>query len=169
MSGLFLIAVVALWVWLVFKMSKVVTSWIAQGLWRWPVAALMFLVLLLLPVIDEIVGGFQFRALCEKNAVFRMGVEKPEGRVTRESINPSNEVVSGTAITIYDTGIQYTDVQSGELVVKFHRYVAKGGALIRMLGISEGNAPITMGRSSCSPTQARGESVHRTLKFTVTN
>ena len=169
MSGLFLLAIVGLWMWLAFKTSKVVGSWIAQGRWRWPVAALLFVMLLTLPVLDEIIGGFQFRALCAKNAVFRMGVEKPEGRVTRETISPSNEVVPGTAITIYGTGIKYTDIQSGEIVVQFDRYVAKGGIFIRTLGISEGNAPITMDRPTCSPEKARGESEHRTFKFSVIN
>lgn len=114
-------------------------------------------------------GGFQFRALCAKNAVFRVGVDKPEGRITRFSANPANEIVPETAITIYDTGVEYTDVQSGELVVKFHRYVAKGGVFIRALGIFEDNSPITFGRPSCSPEQVRGEVVHRTLKFSGIN
>jgi hypothetical protein len=169
MSGLFLVAVVGLWVWLIVKLSKAIGNSITQGLWRWPIAVLTFLVLLVLPVADEIVGGFQFRALCEKNAVFRIGVDKPEGRVTRLSINPSNEIVPGTAITIYHTGMTYTDVQSGEVVVQLDRYVAKGGIFIRTLGISQDNAPITMDRSWCSPEQARGEAVNRTLKFSVIN
>ena len=169
MTGLFLIAVVGLWIWLVFKVSRVIGMRVAQGWWSIPIALLIFLVLLPLPVLDEIIGRFQFRALCAKNAVFRMGVEQPEGRVTRETISPSNEVVPGTAITIYGTGIKYTDIQSGEIVVQFDRYVAKGGIFIRTLGISEGNAPITMDRPSCSPEKARGESAHRTFKFSVIN
>lgn len=169
MTGIFLFIVVGLWVWACVAMTRALLRKVPSKGGRWLVAPLAFSALLALPVADEIIGGFQFRALCEKNAVFHIGVANPEGRVTKFSANPANEIMSGTAIRIYDTGAEYTDVQSGETVVKFHEYVAKGGVFIRTLGISEGNAPITIGRPGCSPEQTRGEAVHRTLKFSVIN
>lgn len=167
MTGIYLLIVVALWICICIVLTRALLHRLPIQAWRLPVGATVFVALLVAPVGDEIVGGFQFRSLCEKNAVFQIGVEKTEGRIARFSSNPSNEIVPGTAITIYHTGIEYTDVQSGEIVVKFDRYAAKGGVLIRALGISESNSPITMGRHACSPEQARGESVHRTLNFSV--
>lgn len=169
MTGILLLIVVGLWVWVCVAVARALMRRLQMQPWRSLAGFTAFAALLVAPVADEIVGGFQFRALCEKNAVFRVGVENPEGRVTRFSANPANEILMGTALTIYDTGIEYIDVQSGEIVVKFHRYVAKGGIFIRSLGISENNSPITMGRPSCSPEQVRGEAVHSTLKFSVIN
>ncbi len=169
MTGIVLLAVVGLWLWVCIAVARALLRQLRPQPWRWLAAASLFALMLVAPVGDEIVGGFQFRALCEKYAVFRVGVERPEGRVTRFSANSPNETVPGTAITIYHTAIDYTDVQTGESVVKFDRYLAQGGVFIRTLGISQSNAPITMERPSCSPEQARGESVHRTLKFTVIN
>lgn len=170
MTGLLLVAIVALWAWLAFKLGRFIGRKFADGIWATLLATLIFVVLLTLPVADEIVGGFQFRALCNENASeFRLGVSKPEGRTTRYSADPVSAVVPGTAIDIYETRVRYTDVESGEAVVEFHRYHATGGIVVRTLGISQGSAPITMGRASCSPEQARGEVVSRTLKFSVVN
>jgi hypothetical protein len=169
MTGIFLIVLVAIWLWACVAMTRAVTRRIPASAWRALTALMIFLAMLISPVIDEIVGGFQFRALCEKNAVLQIGVEHPEGRTTRFSADPTNAIVPGTVIPIYDTGVNYTDVATGERVVAFHKYVAKGGVLIQNLGISESNSPITMGRHFCSPENIRGEAIHRTLKFSVVN
>jgi hypothetical protein len=169
MTGIFLLVVVGLWLLLCIVVVRALLGRLRPRPWRWLVAPVVFVTLLIAPVLDEIVGAYQFRELCEKNAVFRIGVEKPEGRTTRVFLDPSNEIVPGTAITIYHSGINYVDVQSGDLVVAFDEYVARGGVLIRTLGISESNAPITIDRPSCSPEDVRGESVRRTLKFAVIN
>jgi hypothetical protein len=167
MTGIFLMIVVGLWLWACVAMTRALMRRWKGRAWGVPAACAAFVALLVAPVADEIIGGIQFRALCQKNAVFRVGVMKPEGRITKFSSTPSNEKMPGTAITIYHSGIRYTDVRSDELVVSFDRYLAQGGLFIRTLGISENNSPITMNHPSCSPEQALGESVHRTLKFSV--
>lgn len=169
MTGIVLLAVVGLWLWLCIVVARALLRQLRPQPWRWLAAASLFALMLIAPVGDEIVGGFQFRALCEKNANFRIGVANPEARTTRVAVRPANEVLPGTAITIYHSRIEYTDVQSGERVVDFDEYVAKGGVFIRTLAISQSNAPITIDRPSCSPQQVRGEAVHRTLKFSVIN
>jgi hypothetical protein len=98
-----------------------------------------------------------------------IGVDNPQGRTTRYSANPSNEIVPGTAIRIYHTRSEYVDVDTGELVLRLDSYVVKGGLFIRALGISENNSPLTIDPTSCSPEDARGENVSRTLKFSVIN
>ena len=169
MTSILLIIVALAWLWFALVLARWTTQRIKSPTTKASAAIAVFPLVLLAPISDEIVGGFQFRALCDTNADFRIGVSKPEGRVTRFSSSPSNEVVPGKAIAILHSGIQYTDIQTNEVVVSFDKYAAKGGVFIRTLGIFESNSPITMGRSSCSPEQVRGESVHRTMKFRVVN
>ena len=169
MTGVFLLVVFGLWLWACIAVARALLRHFQPRPWRWLIAPMVFVAMLVAPVADEIVGGFQFRKLCEKNAVFRIGVDKLEGRTTKAVVQPANEIVPGTAITIYHSRFEYTDVQSGEVVVNFDEYVAKGGIFIRTLGISQGGAPITMGRPACSPQSVRGEVVNRTLKFSVIN
>lgn len=166
MTGLFLLAVVGLWVWIAFKLSRRISAFARLGSGKGRL--LVFVALMLLPLTDEIVGGTQFRVLCFNNASeFRLGVADPEGRTTRVTIDPSNEWLRGTAIPIRHSRYYYHDVNTGELVVEFDRYVAKGGLFIRALGISENDSPLTIGRPACSPQSSRAEGVHRTLRFNV--
>ena len=168
MNGILLFAVIGLWLWVCTAITRALMRRLPTW-WHSGIGLLVWIALLVLPVGDEIVGGFQFRALCERNAVFHVGVGNPNGRTTRYSSSPLNEAVPGTAIPIYHTGDVYTDVQSGEIVVRSDLFVAEGGVFIRALGIAERNAPITIGRPYCSPEDVRGERVHRTLKFSVIN
>ena len=169
MSGIFLILVVGLWLWACIAMTRGLLRRWKGRVWAMPAACVAFTALLVAPVSDEIVGGFQFRALCEKNAVLKFGVEQPEGLVTKLVIAPTNEIVPWTAIVIRRSRFEYFEAGSDRLVVAFDRYSAKGGYFVRALGISQGNAPLTLGSPSCSPESARGEAIERTLKFSVIN
>ena len=168
MSGLLFLGVVGLWVWACVAMTR----WIMRRIDSKPRRLLtgmgVFVLLLVLPVADEIVGGFQFRALCEKNASrFQMGVGNPEGRTTKVTFDQSDHVAEFTAIPISYSRLEYHDVATGELVVAFDSYSAQGGVFIRALGISNNDSPLTIDPSVCSP--QNGTSVHRTMKFNVIN
>ena len=165
MTGLLLLPLVGGWLWLSWFVARGLMHALRARPWRWALVPLVFAAQVSLPVADEIVGGFQFRALCAKNADFRMGVQDPAGRVARVTIDPLNQPVPDTAITILHSGFKYTDVQTDEVIVAFDQYVASGGALIQTLGISESNSPLTIGRPWCSPEE--GVAVSHSMKFTV--
>ena len=67
MTGIFLILVVGLWLWACIAMTRGLLRRWKGRVWAMPAACVAFTALLVAPVSDEIVGGFQFRALCEKN------------------------------------------------------------------------------------------------------
>lgn len=56
----------------------------------------------------------------------------------------------GTAVPIREDLWEYVDPRSGEVVITYKTYSATGGWLIRILGISEGNAPLIF-RHHCEP------------------
>jgi hypothetical protein len=169
MTGLLLLAVVGVWIWVSFRITRAVARRVRPGTRRALTAWLLFPALLVLPLLDEIIGGFQFRALCARNPNFEIGVAEPQGRTTRYSASPLNEVVPRTAIRILHTRVEFTDVETGELVVRYDRYVASGGLFIRALGVSEKDSPLTIDPTWCSPEAVRGENVRRTLGFSVIN
>ena len=167
MTGLLLLLIAGLWLAASLSISRLLATRLAPKSLQAPAAGLLFIGLLLFPLADEIVGGFQFRSLCASSASFQVGVANPEGRTTRVAINPSHQPVSGTAIPILHSRIEYLDVNSGEHVVSFDEYVAKGGLLIRGLGISQDNSPLTLDKPYCSP--QKGVNVRLTMKFHVVN
>lgn len=168
LTGFVFLAAIAAWV----ALSALITRALLQRLpsikLRPFVGTIVFVSLMVLPIIDEIIGGIQFKALCSRNAVFRVMVVDPQGRTTKVTAQPSAEVIPGVPIKIIHSRVIYTDVTTGETVVEFDRYSARGGILIRLLGISEGNKPLTF-ESGCSPETEKGEVVSRTLKFSVVN
>ena len=168
MSGLFLLAIVGLWMWFAFKTSKVAGSWIAQGRWRWPVAALLFVVLLPLPVADELVAKHQINALCREGAGLRIDEQRIKGRRVRVAYEPLNAEVPGVAIPVTFSKLVLRDADTGEDLGSRGHYVVKGGWLIRTLSFSESSSPLTT-ESYCAP---GGEGAHEAaarLGFKIIN
>jgi hypothetical protein len=167
MTGLLLLVLVGLWMWACVAITRAVLRRVQSPSWRWLVAPTLFTVLLTLPVTDEIVGGFQLRALCDKNAVLKIDAEKAKGKTVRVVIQPSNEVVPGQALRTLHSHFSYRIVDSEEEIARYDTYVIKGGWFIRALGISNNNSPLTVGQPFCSPPN-RGL-LDRTYGFTLIN
>jgi hypothetical protein len=119
------------------------------------VASVVFWVLVFtLPVADEIVGGFQFRALCKEGAQLKINAEIIKEKLVRVRYEPTDLYLSGTAIPIRYTHHSYHDVETNEEYASFNSYVAEGGLLmrsIRSIAIPVYNKPLTFSFSSCSP------------------
>ncbi|MBN8476772.1 hypothetical protein [Sulfuritalea sp.] len=151
MSGLFFFGVIAAWGAVAFLMAKRVTRLVQSRILGLGLGALAFVLMIVLPVVDEIVGGYQFRALCRQNAVLRIDAEKAKGRKVRVVFEPLNEVLPGNAIAIFHSHKSYRDVVTNEEIASNEWYLAKGGWFIRLLGVSETNDPITFSPSACYP------------------
>lgn len=152
MSGLFFLAVVFIWI----VAAIMLTRWlmrripIKSELARMLLALALFALIFVLPVTDEIIGGYQFRKLCE-NSALKIDAEKAKGKTVKLVIDPSNEILRGTAITIYHSHMSYRDINTNEEIASNNKYVAKGGWFIKMLGVFEGDGPLTLSPTYCSP------------------
>ena len=151
MIGILFLTVVGCWVWASVQLTRFLLRKISSRNWRLVVAPVSFVALLILPVADEIVGGFQLRALCKKNAVFKVEAEKIRGKTVRSVVDPSNKDVEGTPIRIYFSHFSYRDAQTEEELASYTRYVAEGGWLIRTLSTDGHIKPLTF-ESTCDPT-----------------
>ena len=165
MAGLIFLAIVGLWVWLAFKASKVVSSWITPGRWRWPVAALLFAVLLLLPVADELVALRQVEELCRSGAVLKINEQKIKGRRVKSSADLLNAEVPNIAIPVTYTKFVYREEETNEELASTGRYVINGGVVMRTLGLTESPKPL-LARSHCAPREDIYEAAER-VGFTI--
>jgi hypothetical protein len=166
MTGLYVFAVVGLWLWIAFQFSRRISVRVSssRGL-RMSVAALVFLVLVTAPVADELIGWRQFESLCRKyanqviepNAKNRQVVYVPRG---------NDQYASGTAVRIRIDPVVYKDAETNQVLVSYHSLHAQGGWLIRAMGISETNAPILF-NSGCAPTNE--DAFKSKLNITVIN
>jgi hypothetical protein len=153
MSGLIFLAIVGLWVWLAFKLSRFISGRLVQGRWAKPLTALLFLVLLPLPIIDEIIGGFQFRALCDRDAklVFNVDPASLKGKTVRSVADPLNRSVEGSFVRIHQSNYRYYDADDGRELLRYTEFYAKGGLLTRALSGQSDITPLTFGFSTCTP------------------
>lgn len=155
MTGLLLIGVVIVWIAVAVFISKWAVRSIKSPLIKVAVAVPVFAVLLVAPLGDEIVGKHQFEALCRKYAV-QIIDEQHAMNLSVVSEHPSGDnYAKNTAVRIRVVPFIYRDVETKNVIVSFHWLIAEGGWLIRTLGISETNAPLTF-NSGCAPEDAFG-------------
>jgi len=64
MSGIILIVILAAWFFLVKKLTGLCVMKMQEGVKKTTVTVVIFILLFVAPVADEIIGGFQFRAMC---------------------------------------------------------------------------------------------------------
>ncbi|MEO8384987.1 MAG: hypothetical protein ABI583_07090 [Betaproteobacteria bacterium] len=151
MSGLLLLGVLGIWIAIVILLAR----WLgnlakSRGLRFDVVFVITALVLLPLPVADELITAPQFSKLCEEGTKLKFDPEKIRGRtVYFVAENPPPSLSIGL-LHGYSLHWRYLDAATKEELIASNSYHLKGGFLIRMLGISERDAPLTM-RSYCAP------------------
>jgi hypothetical protein len=146
MTGFLLIAVVITWAIVANVIATRLVSRLQPDQKRRIAYVVVLVVLLVVPLADEIVGGFQFRALCRKNGRYDSAFAKVEGRtvVFSSCKLPHSD---STVLTTYARSVCLLDPQTRSVVASYVEYNVKGGWFIRVLGISETNAPLTFGNS----------------------
>jgi hypothetical protein len=152
MIGLLFLGLVGLWILAALMLSRWIGARVAGGRWRKPVAVASFIALLVLLLADEIIGGFQFRALCDREAklVFNVDPASLKGKTVRASADPLDKKVRGTLVRITYTHSIYRDAEGGKELMSYTAYRAKGGWLIRALSFDDNMTPLTF-KSSCNP------------------
>ena len=152
MTGLLLLSVAAIWLTLVIWLRNVIAKQLPAAWWRAPMRLLIFAVLLPLPVLDEIVGGWQFKQLCKGNSTIQVDRATAVGK-TVYFVPQANVEVKGTWVRVVLQPKRFVDATTGETVVSYNTLIAAGGRFIRMLGISEGGMPLTF-RGTCEPSES---------------
>lgn len=149
MTGLFLLAIVGIWFYITIKIIRFITGKLPEIWWRPVVGVGIFVLILPLPLVDEIVGGRQFEQLCKENSTIHADKVKAAGKAVYLN-SPPDIYIQGTWLPIRLQHWRYVDVMTGDPVVSFNILHATGGLLIRALEISEGNVPLTF-KGYCEP------------------
>lgn len=151
MTGILLIVVAFVWLCIAY----VITGWVTQRLkppaLKLLVSVVVFPGLLVLPLLDELIADRQFAAVCTEGAVLKIDAERIKGRKVRLAFEPANAPLAGMAVPVMHTKVRFLDVESERELGSYGRYVAKGGVLIRALGISQSDSPLWISPSYCLP------------------
>lgn len=148
MIGMFLLLVVVAWLALVVWLSKVISRR-APVKWRATVAILIFAVLLPLPIVDEIVGGRQFKKLCNEHGSITVDRAKAIGRVVYLADVPDVELTDAWVRVVLKPWI-FLDASTQQPILKFESLMADGGRFVSFLRLSQGTVPLIF-HGNCQP------------------
>jgi hypothetical protein len=138
MSGLILLAVVIPLVWGLVWLARSIASKAEKPLTRAAIKWSVLLVLLTLPFIDEIIGKFQFEALCRANGIESADVSRARGKKVKLEIG-ERRLLEGTVMPIKVEDWTYRDPDTGEILIQHKDYFALGGWLMRFTPLSMGS------------------------------
>lgn len=137
MIGLLFMAGIAIWLAVVIYLCKQIPRWL--GITRFAKAAqlLLFPVLLILPIADELIGRWQFKKLCERDAVVNLSTDWQSVRRARNANGPIINLY-GYAIRIREQPIKYLDIDKGSPFLEYKGFHHSGGFLMDRLGLGLG-------------------------------
>lgn len=150
MTGILLIGVVVAWLFAVFTFTRWTTRRFDSGVSKTVAAMVVFPALLVAPVADELIGMRQFESLCKKYAVVEIDHQHAMNRRVVATLRGTDQFAKGTAVPIRIDPYAYRDAETNQVLVTYHTLHARGGWLIRTLGISETDSPLLF-RSGCAP------------------
>jgi hypothetical protein len=140
MSGLILLFVLGVWFFIAKKLTSFLTTKMQVSTLKKATQVLLFAMILVAPVADEIVGGFQFRALCEREAVAIYDKDKLYGKtVHQQSANVT--YFTNTILPSYKQLWVYADDTTNQEVISYADLHSDGGWLSRWIDFNSVHSP----------------------------
>ena len=150
MAGLIFLAAVVAFLLFCIWLSKTIGNLVPNAAWRGAVKVGIFLALLAAPFVDEVIGKYQFEALCKANGIERADVSKGQGRRVKLQVGVRS-LLDGTVMPISVEDWTYTDINTGGVLFRHKDYYATGGWLMRYTPISMGSDhPMLFRGNGCS-------------------
>ena len=155
MTGILLITVAIAWLIAVLAATRWVVQRVNSPAMKVMNSLALFPVLLIAPLADELVGKQQFDSLCKQYAVQVIDEKHAMNRRVSFERRSNDVFAKGTAVRIRIDPYIYRDVETKNVLIRFHILTAQGGWLIRALGISETTSPLLF-QPGCAPENVFG-------------
>ncbi len=144
MSGIILLVILAIWTVIVTKLTAFFTSKVHAGIKKKVLSVIIFALLFSAPVADEIIGGFQFRALCREGTKIVFDADKAKDKTVQLKNVPDR--IIDKVIPIREMTWDWVDIKTGQTYIKYKYFYAKGGWLSRLISFPQGSPPYTFDR-----------------------
>lgn len=164
MAGLILLAVLAGWSLLVYHGVRLAVQKVTNQRKQKVLRIILVPVVFLLPVADEIVGQFQFRALCSAQAKMEADEQKATGKMLIP-LGLKKTALSGYVLETEEHYWAYKDSETNEILISWKDFKSKGGWLSNFIGFPDGHPPYTFGGSCLAV--GGFDYVYNNEKFTI--
>jgi len=142
MAGLILLAVLTGWALFVYHGVRLAVQKVSNQRKQKILKFIFVPIVFLLPVSDEIVGQFQFRALCSAQATMKADEEKAAGKLLIP-LGLSKKVLSGYVLRTEEQYWAYKDPDTNEILISWKDFKSNGGWLSNFIGFPDGHPPYT--------------------------
>jgi hypothetical protein len=143
MIGLLFLTAALLWLALSAYVAIHLPKWFAMSkpVARWLISAVVFLLLMVGPFVDHIVGMRQFEKLCEEQTAMTVSPIADSVKRAKRIYSPDVNV-PGYLIDIVSSTATYVDLDTNQVFLTYKHFSTRGG---RVAGIA-----LMGGRHSCS-------------------
>jgi hypothetical protein len=141
MSGIILLLILSAWFYAVKKLSGLCTSKMLPGTKKIITYRILFALFFIAPVVDDIIGGFQFRNLCDRGIEPVYDEEKIRGK-TLQLKNTQDRIIK-KVVPIREQVWNWVDSNTGETLISYKNYYASGGWLSHLIGFPQSSPPYT--------------------------
>ena len=130
MIGLSFLAIGLLWLALSGFLAIKMPKWFgaSKPVWRGLLGSVIFVILMVGPFVDHIVGMRQFQKLCDEQTGLQIYPGAANAKRGRQDTLP-NESLDGHAISIQRRVRTIVDLDSGETIASFRHFSTKGGVV----------------------------------------
>ena len=143
MIGLLFLAGATLWLMATFMLSRRIPRWVGVTEHAKAVSVLVFPLVLVAPIADDLIARWQFYRLCDREAVVTLSPDWNKVKRARDNGGPMRDL-DGYAIPIRVQLIDMIDLDTDMPFLSFKAFHTKGGHLMRHgLGLD--------GTTSCWP------------------
>lgn len=139
MSGLILLLALAICLWAGIWLVSFVVRKVPNPKWKTPVMVGLTLFLLTAPFVDEVIGKYQFEALCKANGIESADVSKARGKRVKVDYG-ERTFVKGTTMPIMVSDVVFLDPDSAVILIRLKNYYAEGGWVMRYTPLSMGSS-----------------------------
>ena len=153
MIGLVLMCVMGVWVVIATNLYNQIMQKVRLRKYQKTLSASLFVILLSLPLLDEIIGGMHFWYLCYTEDLLIYDAENIRGRSVIYTSLPVGKISS--VIPIEEFSGQWQDAKTNEVLLTRRYLRAQGGWLSRLSGFPEGSPPYVF-ENFCAPKEYSG-------------
>jgi hypothetical protein len=144
MIGISFFLGIVLWATVAFLVSKRIPRWLGITKNQTIISVLLFPLVFVAPIADELIGRWQFYSLCDREAVVTLSPDWVKVKQARRVSLPRSDV-TGAFVPIYSQGSEYIDVETGKIFMTHPHFYTYGGFIFGRLGLGLG------GSTSCHP------------------
>lgn len=139
MIGILFFGCIGLWVALCVYLARRIPKWLGVERHARSISVASFLLLLIVPFIDEIVGMRQFEKLCDERTAITVS---PDAETVKrgKSVMSAETVLPGFFIKIKSYKVSYIDLDTGKVFLTYDYFSTSGGRVagLALMGGSHG-------------------------------